>query len=573
MESKPILILGGGINGAAIARELILNGHSVALVERQDFAGGTTAYSSRLIHGGLRYLEYGELDLVQESLEERGRLLRLARPLVQPLRLVIPTSNRGGGVVSAAVRFLGWERYWSPPPTPRGLWLIRAGLWLYDHYAGIKTLEAQGLAKHSIHRAGEAGMPPVDPRRYHWLAAYSDAQVRFAERLVISMLKDAQEHASLGGSDFRLWNYAEATLDGKHVTVWDRRRNTTCLAEFEPAAIINATGAWVDQTLQRLEIQSSRLIGGTKGSHLMLDHPELRQALGPYGVYAEAPDGRPLFLLPFGPLVLVGTTDLPYDELPESAVASEEEITYLLDATQKVFPHLAVDHHHILLHYAGIRPLPRADGSTPGAITRRHFIHCHRQAVVPTYSIIGGKLTTCRSLAEETARRVLHDLNWPVANVSRDRPLPVARGCPTDPVELDRELSALTQRHGVTASAIHQAWQLWGMEVGHILDSTAKDESWGTEVPGTGLPSAVILHAIGREWVQRLEDLVERRLMVLYNRDLSRATLRQLAEFMVAAGSLDAGAVDAEVDACVRRLSTRYGRTVVDDHSAAVDQA
>src|SRR6186997_198430 len=189
MADKPVVILGGGINGAAAARELILNGQSVWLVDRADLAFGATAYSSRLIHGGLRYLEFAEFSLVKESLEERGRLLRLAPHLVRPLRLFIPVRNSWGGLTQAAGKFLRLPIA-GGKSVHRGLRVVQVGLWLYDRYA-----KDGGLPPRSLHQPGDEGVPPVSRDMARRLWAYSDAQIVYPERLVIDFLTDAGEIA------------------------------------------------------------------------------------------------------------------------------------------------------------------------------------------------------------------------------------------------------------------------------------------------------------------------------------------------------------------------------------------
>src|SRR5215510_7648199 len=176
---RPILVLGGGINGAAVARELVLNGAGVWLVDTADLAFGATAYSSRLIHGGLRYLEFAEFSLVKESLAERGRLLTLAPHLVKPLRLFIPVRNSWGGLTEAAGKFLGLP-LGSKKAVHRGLRVVQVGLWLYDRYA-----RSDDLPDRSLHRPGEPGVPRVNPELARHLWAYSDAQITFPERMVI----------------------------------------------------------------------------------------------------------------------------------------------------------------------------------------------------------------------------------------------------------------------------------------------------------------------------------------------------------------------------------------------------
>ena len=186
-DDRPVLILGAGINGAAIARELLLNRVPVCVVDTADICSGATAFSSRLIHGGLRYLEHGELDLVRESLAERTRLLRLAPQFVKPLRLFIPTRKRFSGLVRAARSFLGRTSNPTPRPVPRGFWLVRMGLWLYDTYA-----KDPQLPRRSVHRLDDVHVPRVDAGKYRWLSSFYDAQIVYPERFVLALLEDAR---------------------------------------------------------------------------------------------------------------------------------------------------------------------------------------------------------------------------------------------------------------------------------------------------------------------------------------------------------------------------------------------
>src|SRR5262245_39952924 len=261
MEAKPIVILGGGINGAAAARELVLNGQSVWLVDSADLAFGATAYSSRLIHGGLRYLEFGEFALVKESLEERARLLRLAPHLVKPLRLFIPVQNEWGGFLQAGLKFFNLL----PKGTKavhRGLRVVQVGLSLYDWYS-----QGGGMPPRSLHRIDESGVPHVSPNVARQLWAYSDAQISYPERLVIDFLADARQLAWEKGLDFRVFTYCRATRNGSNIEIQPTDGQSIEPVTVQPSAVINATGAWVDATLARLPAPSRRLMGGTKGSH------------------------------------------------------------------------------------------------------------------------------------------------------------------------------------------------------------------------------------------------------------------------------------------------------------------
>lgn len=506
---RPILILGGGINGAAAARELTLNGYSVLLVDQADVASGATAYSSRLIHGGLRYLEYGEFSLVKESLAERTRLLQLAPDFVRPLRLFIPVKSQLGGLWQSATKFLGMGG--GGKPEPRGLTLVRTGLWMYDTYAQDKTLPLR-----SIHKLGEAGVPPVDASAGSWLAAYSDAQIPFPERFVVALLRDAQKAAEENGCTLRVMTYHRAWLekDIVHVAPGTDNANQPPALSIQPSAIINATGAWVDETLQKLPVPSRRLMGGTKGSHFFTWHPQLKEMLGGNGIYTEAADGRPVFLLPLAEGTLVGTTDLPFSGDPATAVATDEELDYLVNVVNGIFPAAGLTRQDIAWHYSGVRPLPYVDAKTTAAITRRHQLVWNEDSPLPLVSLVGGKLTTCRSLAEETATAVLGRLGEGAGDIRNSR----ARVIPGGVLEKEG------QREG-------------------------EAERW----------EEAVRRIIREEWVTTLGDLVERRLMLLYDPQLDRRMLEGLAAMLQEEGKLAQEEVVPAVDECVSRLRSHFG--------------
>lgn len=497
MAVQPVVILGAGINGAAIARELLLNGVPAIVVDRADLCSGATAGASRLIHGGLRYLEYGDFALVRESVEERQRLLHLAPGFVRPLEICIPVRRRFGGWLSAARRFVFGRT--SARPANRGLWLVRCGLWLYDRFA-----RSDPLPKHDVYAVGEPGMPAIDADKYRWLCSYWDAQILYPERFVVSLLSDAKQLADEQGIEFGVFTYHEAKLAGEQVTISSTLDPQSGPARtLTPAAIINATGAWVDLTLKKLEVPHPPMMGGTKGSHFVTFHQPLRQAIGRRGLYLEAEDGRPVFILPFGAGVLVGTTDVVFDQDPGLATATDEELDYLLAAVRLALPQCKLSRNDIAIHYAAVRPLPRAGAAAaPGSVTREHRLEEHEGTSVPLFSVVGGKLTTCRSLAEESVAAILGRLGLPIQVTSRERPLPG-----TDAVE---QLS--------------------------------------------------VDDVIANEWVTTLDDLVERRLMLLYEKELSVYRLHSLSAALVAAGKLSPDGVEATVSATIMRLTSRYGR-------------
>jgi glycerol-3-phosphate dehydrogenase len=555
--SQTVVILGAGVNGCALARELALSGVSIVLVDTADVASGTTSYSSRLIHGGLRYLEYGDFALVRESLAERGRLLRLAPQFVRPLELFVPIRTRTSGLLSSGLRFFG--RTAAPTPDGRGLWLVWVGLMLYDAYARDPS-----LPKHRLHQVAgknrDAGSgPPVNPDEYRWLASYYDAQITYPERLTLALLTDARQVAAEHAQSVEIFTYHQARLEGRQVHISRLGSEQPAREPFEPLAVINATGAWVDETLRRLEVPCERLMGGTKGSHFVTPHAELAKALCGRAIYAEAHDGRPVFILPWAGQTLVGTTDENYTGDPAQAVATRQELDYLVDATRHVFPQLKFSAADIALSYAGVRPLPHSDAKTTGAISREHFLKRHPSAALPFYSIVGGKLTTCRALAEQTAATLLADLGRPVLANSQNRVLPGGDSWPSSTAAIEKLQREIAQTSGLPLAAVEHTWQLVGTHTATILNPG--DAADGC-LRGTEIPVALARWSIRHEWAGRLSDLVERRLMLVYHEPLNRATLQHLAELLVSEGKLEPHESELEVSTTIERLKQHFGKHI-----------
>lgn len=558
-----VVVLGAGINGAAVARELVLSGVGVLLVDAGDLAGGATAWSTRLVHGGLRYLEYGEVGLVRESLAERDRLVRLAPHLVEPLEFYLPMRTRWGGLASAAARLLGCEalaKRWRSP-AGRGSITVGMGLALYDALA-----VGAGWPPHRAVRPGGAGLPVVDARAFPYAAVYADARMLFPERFTVELCVDARRIAAAHDTPFALVTHA--SLERQAAGGLRIGSAGDGVLDVQPAAVVNATGAWVDRTRAELLPGDARqLIGGTKGSHLVLDAQALRAALGECGVYAEAEDGRPVFVLPFGPrLVLVGTTDIPFRGDPATARADDGEIAYLLAAVARLFPGVAPARSALVQHYCGVRPLPATDGTTPASVTRRHMLVRHAEAPVPTWSIVGGKLTTCRSLAEQAAREVLETLRLSVTGSSRERPLPghlapeARQACVAEAAAALAAAGVGAEQAGRVAERTVSLFGSRAPEACRMLPMAPPDVP--PLVPGTDLPTAAVGFCTREEWATTLDDLVERRLMLSFAATLSRVTLGALAVELARLRLLPADRVDAEVQRCAARLRDRYGKVV-----------
>jgi glycerol-3-phosphate dehydrogenase len=445
---------------------------------------------------------------------------------------------------------------------------VGIGLSLYDLLSA-----GAGWPRHRMVRAGLAGMPEVDAAAFPRAGLYCDAQLLFPERFTVELLVDARDIAAAAGTRFDVCTYRHAEVGRDGVLRIGPSPAGDGPLEVRPDAIVNATGAWVDRALAAVFPGGAggvgrRLIGGTKGSHLVVRWAPLRAALADYGVYAEAADGRPVFVLPFGPeLVLVGTTDLAYSGDPAEARTDEAEIDYLLMAVTRLFPSVAVRRDHVQQHYCGVRPLPYVGGDarSPAGVTRRHLVVRQDGAAVPLWSIVGGKLTTCRSLAEATAATVLGSLGLPVLRTSRERPLPGAcSGAAREAVV--RTCRAHAERAGLSAdraaAAAEHAVGLFGARAAGIWQHRGDSGGLSTLIRGVDLPRAAVGCCVHEEWASTLDDLIERRLMLSFHERLSREAITDVAESLANARGLVTQSVAAAVDGCVARLEERYGRSV-----------
>jgi glycerol-3-phosphate dehydrogenase len=369
-----VLVIGGGINGVAIARECARHGRRTLLVEQNDFACGTTSRSTRIIHGGLRYLEHGELGMVRESLHERERLLQEAPHLVRQLEflLVVPRKPRSFTRSSLA---------------------IRTGLWLYRRWAGGQRPADGGLE--AFERALDAGDS--------WsVYSYEDAQCEFPERLVAEWLVDA----AAAGAVVRNHTQALEIASSNGRVTGARLRDNISRQEYRVSAkwIVNATGPWADSVIAASGIRAAQMVGGVRGSHLVL--PKVAGLPG-QPVYFEALDGRQIFVLPWNGQTLVGTTEVADSQPAESCRPAADEIDYLLASFLRLFPRSGVSKADIRYNFAGVRPLPYAPGKNYAAVTRKHILHDHGdEGAAGLISLIGGKLTTAASVARDVARKL-----------------------------------------------------------------------------------------------------------------------------------------------------------------------
>lgn len=430
-----VLIIGGGINGVGTFRDLALQGVDVVLVERGDFCEGASGASSHMIHGGIRYLENGEFRLVNESVVERNRLLRIAPHYVKPLQTTIPIFSTFSGILNAPLRFLTHR---SGKPQERGAALIKVGLSLYDAF----SRKGGSVPRHRFLGRKKAleELPRLRPD-LKYTATYFDASVHNPERLTLDVLHDGLA----AGTHARAANYVSAvgvtaaspSAEGAaHDGASVRLRDELTGEEFDITAdvVVNTTGAWVDQTNGSFGAPT-RFMGGTKGSHIVLDAPELLAACAGREIFFEHSDGRIVLIYPMGDRVLVGTTDIDAGE-DLTPVCTDEEIQYFFDLIHHVFPTVAVDQGHIVYTFSGVRPLPRHDDTAPGFVSRDYRIE---RAALPggrgqtVLSLVGGKWTTFRALSEHLADEVLTLVGQQRTQSTAELAIGGGRGFPATP--------------------------------------------------------------------------------------------------------------------------------------------
>ncbi|CAA9549030.1 MAG: Glycerol-3-phosphate dehydrogenase [uncultured Thermomicrobiales bacterium] len=513
-EPFDMIVVGGGINGTGIARDAALRGLRVLLIDKSDVSAGTTSWSSRLIHGGLRYLEYAEIGLVRESLMERERLLRIAPHLVRPLALTLPIYD-----------------YHKRSPL-----MIRLGMIAYDLLSLGKSVPGHRMFDRAGALAHEPGLNPTGLRA---AARYYDAQVEFPERISVENMLDAVAH---GAEILTHTRVDELLIEGnavhgvRYVDQLTGERGTAVAA-----VTVNVAGPWVDTVVAGLGMgeEPERLIGGTKGSHIIVEPFPGAPA---DALYIEAKqDGRPYFIIPWNGLYLIGTTDVRYEGDPDRVVPGEDEIAYLLAETNIAIPGANLQREDVAYVYAGLRPLPYQQSGLESAITRRHIVRDHAPDVDGLISIVGGKLTTFRNLARQTV-----DL----AGKKVGRSLPASRtGRLPLPGGVERFSAFARQFHRERPAWLSQQsgeclLRIYGVRARRVVALADQEPHLRSVVSdGSGMIAAGVVFGFTDEKARTLTDALMRRAMVGYDED---------AGF---------GALDASADACVRSLGWSEDRS------------
>lgn len=479
-----VLVVGGGIVGTGIARDLALRGLRVALVEQRDLASGTSSRPTRLIHGGLRYLEMFDFGLVRTDMREREVLLRLAPHLVQPLRFLIPMYARG--VLYRAK--------------------LQAGMQLYDALSFDKSLPTrQWLNKRQVLRVE----PGLNPAELQGAWAFYDGQVSLVERLVIENALDAELEGGL------IVTYAQAVRFVRNesgavggAVVQDMLSGAQ--VEVRARLTVNATGPWLDLTTAGIRPGRRPLLRLTKGVHLVTP-PATRHA---HVLFAQR-DGRLFFVIPWLGYSLVGTTDTDFPGDPHSAAATEEDVEYLVGEARRAFPGGEFD--NVFYAYAGVRALVRADGLnvSEGKVSRKHALHDHarRDGVAGIVSVVGGKITGYRAIAEQVGDLVAGKLGHLSKGQSSTQARPLPGGQLRDlETYINEAIWPTASDLGLDRGQAEHLGSIYGSMAPAILARVARDRSLGQRVcPDEPTIAAQIEHAVKSEWAMSLGDVLLRR--------------------------------------------------------------
>ncbi|SNS24726.1 glycerol-3-phosphate dehydrogenase [Antarctobacter heliothermus] len=473
IQKVDLFVIGGGINGAGIARDAAGRGLSVVLCEKDDLAEGTSSRSGKLVHGGLRYLEYYEFRLVREALIEREVLMRNAPHIIWPMRFVLPHS-----------------------PQDRPAWLVRLGLFLYDHLGGRKKLP--GTRTLNLHRDPEGAAVKDSYKRGF---EYSDCWVDDA-RLVILNAIDASER---GATVLTRSPCVSARREGQVWRVTTQNSVTGETKEFEAKLLVNAAGPWVTDVVNRVAGSNSpRNVRLVKGSHIIV--PKFWKGENAYLVQNH--DKRVIFINPYErDKALIGTTDIAYEGKAEEVTADDSEVQYLIDAVNRYFKE-QLTRNDVLTTFSGVRPLFDDGKGNPSAVTRDYVFDIEEKGGAPMLNIFGGKITTFRELAERGLQKVSKFFPEIGGDWTENAPLPGG-----DMENADYEEFRNRMKHDypwMPRDLRRHYGRLYGTRIDRIVDGASSLDGLGRHFGGT-LYEAEVAYLVKHEWAQTADDILWRR--------------------------------------------------------------
>ncbi|MFK0164032.1 glycerol-3-phosphate dehydrogenase [Rhizobium sp. NPDC090279] len=472
-EIFDLFVIGGGINGAGIARDAAGRGLSVVMCEKGDLAEGTSSRSGKLVHGGLRYLEYYEFRLVREALIEREVLLNSASHIIWPMRFVLPHS-----------------------PTDRPAWLVRLGLFLYDHLGGRKKLP--GTRSLDLHRDPE-GAPILD--QYSKGFEYSDCWVDDARLVVLNAL----DASAKGAQILTRTACVSARREQGIWIVQMRDQRSGEVRTVRARVLVNAAGPWVNDIIGRVVgSNSQRSVRLVKGSHIIVP----KFWAGQQAYLVQNHDKRVIFINPYeGDKALIGTTDIPYEGKPEEVKAEEKEIDYLITAVNRYFKE-KLRRSDVLESFSGVRPLFDDGKGNPSAVTRDYVFDLDETGGAPLLSVFGGKITTFRKLSEHAMQRLEKFFPKMGGDWTRGAILPGGEIPNADYVAFSDTLRAAYP--WMPRALVNHYGHLYGARTRQVVGNATSLAELGRHFGGN-LYEAEVRYLVASEWAQAAEDVLMRR--------------------------------------------------------------
>jgi glycerol-3-phosphate dehydrogenase len=547
--SAKVLVIGGGINGIATFRDLALQGVDVVLVERADYGSGASAASSHMIHGGIRYLENGEFRLVRESVEERNGLIRIAPHYVKPLQTTMPIFSTFSGILNAPLRMLTHKQR---STKERGALLISVGMTLYDSF----SRDGGSVPRHRfrVGKAAREDMPALN-KDVKFTGTYYDASVHEPERLALDVLKDGLA----AGDHARSANYLEAVgvADGGV-----KLRDVISGTEFVVTAdvVVNASGPWTDLTNEAMGGET-KFMGGTKGSHIVVDNAELLEATKGREIFFENNDGRIVLIYPLKGRVLIGTTDIDADP-SEPAVCTEEEVDYFFDLVKHVFPQIELNRDHIVYRYSGIRPLPRHEDTAPGFVSRDYRIVETEIDGLPdakVLSLVGGKWTTFRALSAHLSTEATTRLGVERSVDTTGMPIGGGKDFPSSSTARARWIATQAARaEGIGTEQVDRLLNRYGTRATSVIDVLSGQPSTPLATDPQ-LTRAEIAYFATHEDAVHLADVVLRRTNLAFVGGVTHEMLAEIADVLQEALGWSDDERDDEIQDTVDTLLTYHG--------------
>lgn len=539
-----VLIVGAGINGIGTFRDLALNGVDTLIVDKGDYCSGASSASSHMAHGGIRYLENGEFRLVHEAVQERNRMIENAPQHVHPLPTTIPIFRIWSGLLNAPLKFLNLL----DKPSERGAIVIKVGLVIYDSF----TQRQKTVPTHQF--TGKADSLRKYPKLNHlvkFTATYFDGQILSPERYSIDLIQDGRDE----GDHAIALNYVSVEQSvGGQVTLKDEISGERIAVK--PQVIVNAAGPWIDRVNQDLGL-SERYIGGTKGSHLVLDNHELREAIGDHEFFFENKDGRIVLIFPFYDKVIVGTSDLPVTD-EDHVVCTREEEEYFIELVARIFPTIKITNKDIVFRFSGVRPLEYSKAKTAGQITRDHSIKHDQYGSIPVLSLVGGKWTSYRAFSTQACDEVMKILGKTRKAGTEELKVRGGMAYPQTQTEKEDWIKNLAHQTGISERYAAKLFERYGTHASKVVEdviaiSVEPIKSLQDWTRGE------VISILRTEDVVHLDDLFQRRSSIAWLGQLNLENIREIADIAASELGWEHEKKEVEITCAFNEMRDKHG--------------